>query len=756
MSQTRANAVRDIAALLVSLMPVCAWAQPPDQPDAPVEVEPIVVTATRYAAPITEAPASISIVGRPQIERRNAYRIGDVLADVPGLTLRGSAFGESFPASGNGSISMRGVPRTSRTLVLIDGHPLNNALSGAVNLSSINMDEVDRIEVVSGPFSAQYGGEAMGGVIQILTAAPTQGTLTVRAGLGGGEIQQRGASFVWRDRLAGGLGWSIAVSQRRSEGWADSDQVVILPRAGTGGMPVTGAQPTNTPDNRAAYLVGTRGARPWDQLNASATLYGDIGPGTSVAVGVAHSVYHTRSKRPTTLLSDAAGQPVFSGDLSLDDGAALALAEADFLAQTPSSERDLRVFARLDHRAASGWEAQGRISYLDHGFRFPLAGRSARYGSGPGEFIDQPNDSLDLDFSGHLPIDERLALTAGLSASRNRLDRATYAVSLWSDFSTRTNVRSAAAGTTWNQAIYGELQWRPHEDVSVYGAARYDRFETEGRAAQTTPPAFARSFAKRSDGHLAPKLALVYRATPELTLRASYGEGFHAPTLLDLYTRSTAPSSVAGQSIITEASPDLKPEEVSTWEVAGEWRQAGRRLNLSYYEQTLTNLIYRRRVAPLLTQVVNAGDAEVNGLEASFRWPIGFGGLSAFGSATHLFRHTVTKNDAIPASVGRKLPDVPRSSASLGLEGDWGRWSVYGSVRHVGHAFGSGDNLNANTEQGVYGSWDRSTVVDFKVVRRFSRGLSASISFDNLFDANHYAFYHQPGRSFFLEVQKTI
>ena len=73
----------------------------------PFEIEPMVITATRTEIGVREAPASTSVMSAQQIERRNVYRLGDALAEVPGLYLRGSAFGTGFPASGATSISMR-------------------------------------------------------------------------------------------------------------------------------------------------------------------------------------------------------------------------------------------------------------------------------------------------------------------------------------------------------------------------------------------------------------------------------------------------------------------------------------------------------------------------------------------------------------------------------------------------------------------------------------------------------------------------
>src|SRR5690606_35071437 len=114
----------------------------------------VVVTATRSPAEALGVPASVSVVDRPALGLRSPTRLGDALADVPGLYVRGAAMGAAYPGSGQAVLSLRGVPRTPRTLVMIDGQPVNNALSGGINVAGIPLGSVDQVEVVRGPYSA--------------------------------------------------------------------------------------------------------------------------------------------------------------------------------------------------------------------------------------------------------------------------------------------------------------------------------------------------------------------------------------------------------------------------------------------------------------------------------------------------------------------------------------------------------------------------------------------------------------------------
>jgi outer membrane receptor protein involved in Fe transport len=66
--------------------------------------------------------------------------------------------------------------------------------------------------------------------------------------------------------------------------------------------------------------------------------------------------------------------------------------------------------------------------------------------------------------------------------------------------------------------------------------------------------------------------------------------------------------------------------------------------------------------------------------------------------------------------------------------------------------FGSGDDLNRNTVQRVFGSYDRYDAVSLKLARDLAPGVTASVAVDNLLDAEYFQFYRQPGRSVYFEV----
>lgn len=137
----------------------------------------VVVTATRREIPVEEAPASVTVIERDEIQSSPAEKVDDILRNVPGMVVE-SHHGLDTPP--RRSVSLRGVgPEQARTLILVDGIPINNMNNGWVEWSRIPKDDIERIEIVRGPASSLYGSNALGGVINIITRRPVKPSRTV-------------------------------------------------------------------------------------------------------------------------------------------------------------------------------------------------------------------------------------------------------------------------------------------------------------------------------------------------------------------------------------------------------------------------------------------------------------------------------------------------------------------------------------------------------------------------------------------------
>ncbi len=162
------------------------------------ELGEVVITATRVPAFVSETPGA-RVIDDKTIQQRGAVFAADILADVPGLSVvRSGAFG------GVAQVRMRGAA-PGKTLVLIDGAPVNDAaeINGAYDFSGLELAEVERIEVLSGPQSSLWGSDAIGGVIAFTTREIDGLRAEVEAG-SFGTLRHRLAGGVAHDRYAVG------------------------------------------------------------------------------------------------------------------------------------------------------------------------------------------------------------------------------------------------------------------------------------------------------------------------------------------------------------------------------------------------------------------------------------------------------------------------------------------------------------------------------------------------------------------------
>src|SRR3989337_46002 len=128
-----------------------------------VKMDEVVVTATRSEALRSQIPASVTVISRKEIEEGQAATLSELLRDVPGLDVV-----QQGGAGKTTSIFIRGA-ESRHTLVLIDGIRVNSPTTGGFDFADLNIEDVERIEIVRSPLSTLYGSDALGGVIQIFT-----------------------------------------------------------------------------------------------------------------------------------------------------------------------------------------------------------------------------------------------------------------------------------------------------------------------------------------------------------------------------------------------------------------------------------------------------------------------------------------------------------------------------------------------------------------------------------------------------------
>ena len=200
-----------------SILPACValgiaqcFVAPVLAQDGATRLDEVVVTATRTAQTQDDTLAAVTVITRADIERLQPASLPDLLRGLPGVSL-----------SNNGgpgkqtSLFLRGT-ESDHVLFLVDGMKVGSATAGLFSLQDIPVEQIERVEVVRGPFSSLYGSEAIGGVVQVFTRKP-QGVFAPNASLtvGSAGLHRESVGFGGR----GTRGWgSVSLAHEESDG----------------------------------------------------------------------------------------------------------------------------------------------------------------------------------------------------------------------------------------------------------------------------------------------------------------------------------------------------------------------------------------------------------------------------------------------------------------------------------------------------------------------------------------------------------
>ena len=142
--------------------------------DTDLEMIEIVVTATRTEEEILTAPGHVTVLDAEEISRSGAKNLADLLTRQAGIKIN------DYGAEGAvKSISIRGSA-SAQVLILVNGVRLNDSRQGGANLSQIPLENIEKIEIIRGGFSALYGADAVAGVINIITKKSADGRLKIK------------------------------------------------------------------------------------------------------------------------------------------------------------------------------------------------------------------------------------------------------------------------------------------------------------------------------------------------------------------------------------------------------------------------------------------------------------------------------------------------------------------------------------------------------------------------------------------------
>lgn len=226
--------------------------------------EELAVTATRRAKPVTQSPSATTVITREEIHRSGLWHIPDILRRVAGVDVTQTTAGHS-------EVNVRGLNKalSARTLVLVDGRTVYINGQGFIPWEAIplQIEDIERIEIVKGPVQALYGSPALSGVVNIITRSPFD--------VDGVELTQRfGNRFLHEDLLQGAM-LTETIGYKMGFGWKEWDAFKTTDKDAVDEATWTGTLGMKLGDQGQATLSSGFSRGEFDLLTSDAT---GIGP----------------------------------------------------------------------------------------------------------------------------------------------------------------------------------------------------------------------------------------------------------------------------------------------------------------------------------------------------------------------------------------------------------------------------------------------------------------------------------------------
>lgn len=712
------------------------------------------VTGTADALETPRFPATVATVDAERIATQvNAVDVEDAVKYLPSLFVRKRNYGDTQPVL---ATRTWGVNSSARTLVYVDDIPIsaliaNNNTLGAPRWGVISPEQVDHVDMLYGPFSAAYSGNAIGGVLRITTRTPERTEVTLKQTLAVQPFDLYGTHDDYATRQTGATAggrhgaWSWFVGANLQD--SDSQPLAFV----TGATPPAGTHGAFDANNKLglpAAVLGAGGLLHSRMASLDGKFSYDLTPILRATWLIGYWRNDARS-RVETYLTDADGRPTW-GQV------------AGFASNTYRlDEAHLMQGLALKSDSHGAWDGEAVLTWYD--FLHDRQRSPAGVGSGT---AFTPNGRLaDLGGTGWATLDLKALwraggaheLTFGAHADRYTLKNPTRNTATWPDAASAGSLYSDGRGRTATQALWVQDAWTFAPDWRATLGARYERWSARdgynfsGGVGVRQPAVSAQAWS--------PKASLAWTPAPDWRLGASLAKATRFPTVAELY------QLVSTGSTYTAPNPDLRPERALSGELSLERALADGSLRVSLFQEDTRDALVAQTstlpdVAAPVTFVTNVGKIRNRGIEiAAQQDDVLVPGLELAGSLTFV-DSTILSNDAFVSptgtrSVGRHAPYVPRWRATL--VATWrpdDAWAFTLAGRYSGRMYSTVDNAD-NTPH-VFGAFDRFLVVDARAHYRFDARWSAAFGIDNLGDEAYFLYHPFPQRTFVADIRLNL
>lgn len=568
----------------------------------------VVVTATRTENDVKKVPASTQVITQEDIKRGGATSVRNA------LSMYANIFQKSKVRGGGHDIIIRGM-ETKHSLVMVNGRRISNeadasGLGNAMSLDRININDVEKIEIVRGPSSALYGSEAMGGVLNIITKPSKEQTL-----LTGLEHTSEDTSHWWHADTGRIGNFSMTLDARFNKINRS------MPDTATESDPYGTAQTYNASLN---YYVNDH-----SYVNAYMDYYSqhlktDMG---------------TPAMKPITLTTSS-GKMSLSGQAMLEGTGSKAFKQKNY-GISWNGKTDKNDWQIQAYMSKFNWSTTSNTKVLGS---IPPAGMEGMF-----NYLLQQKNTYDFNHDEH----NMWAIEGRDSLRVNDHHRVTFGAEYVKDKVAGTGLGKNGDGVH-NITENGTTKSSSEKTLSSYAAYLQDEIEY---GKWFIVPAIRYDHHSAYGSHTSPKIGVTYNATDHFRIKANYGDGFKAPSVSQLYYDLDMEMG-RGNWVHLTGNPNLKPEKSKSWDLGVEAEFGKGYGSLTYFDNDVDNLIAsipkgKDSNGHNLHRYENVNKARIKGLENTLGYRF---------NDTLEFKVTSTLLDAKDTSAGKDLTQRARLS----------------------------------------------------------------------------------------------
>lgn len=638
----------------------------------------VVVTATRTENDVKKVPASTQVITQEDIKRGGATSVRNA------LSMYANIFQKSKVRGGGHDIIIRGM-ETKHSLVMVNGHRISNeadasGLGNAMSLDRININDVEKIEIVRGPSSALYGSEAMGGVLNIITKPSKEQTL-----LTGLEHTSEDTSHWWHADTGRIGNFSMTLDARFNKINRS------MPDTATESDPYGTAQTYNASLN---YYVNDH-----SYVNAYMDYYSQ----------------HLKTDMGEAVLKDfpvKMGSMTLKGQAQIDGGGTKDYKQKNY-GISWNGKTDKNDWQIQAYMSKFNWDIIKSPKVLQ-AIPDPSDRMSVRsYKS----FVTSMYGTYDFNHDEH----NMWAIEGRDSLRVNDHHRVTFGAEYVKEKVAGTGLGGKGDGAH-SITENGKTKFSSEKTVSSYAAYLQDEIEY---GKWFIVPAIRYDHHSAYGSHTSPKIGVTYNATDHFRIKANYGDGFKAPTVLQLYSDLDTPM---GRSWVhLTGNPNLKPEKSKSWDLGVEAEFGKGYGSLTYFDNDVDNLIEsiskgKDSNGHDLYRYENVNKARIKGLENTLGYRF---------NDTLEFKVTSTLLDAKNTSTGKDLTQRARLSQIYQL--------IYDDHKDTGWSAVLWNQLDYKFVTGK--AWDDSesvkksySLTNFSLTRKVNKDTRVYGSVQNIFD----------------------